>query len=439
MSASQFPPLQSTPSTKHCTNCSTLMSLYTLPGHYGNSVAIDVCHNCNALWFDQSESTQLSPDGTVALFQLINERGGAASTASSKFGEGLRCVTCGTGMRLTNDRVKNTRFAYQSCPMGHGRLTTFYNFLSEKQFVRELTSAERAKLAVSVQQIKCSSCAAPVDIGKTDACQYCRAPVSVFDRDAAKKAIDHYLAARQRQPAQPSSSSANYGYNSSSADAGSVGYNGIDLAADILFALGRAATRGVGYAGSRAVPAAVGAGAGSALADGGSTATGGLLDSIGAGAGSGAGASFGGASNALPTASDALFGSSPGSIISADSASNLTTGLGSSIITDTDGITSLGDALPSATDALFGSASSAAMTDSTSGLLNEFGNLFSGAASSGSIEGAAGIGSGVIDSVGSSAFDAMGDMAGDAASSAGGGLVDLVSDGMGSLLGSLFS
>ena len=79
------------------------------------------------------------------------------------------------------------------------------------------------------------------------------------------------------------------------------------------------------------------------------------------------------------------------------------------------------------------------MTDSTSGLLNEFGNLFSGAASAGSIESAAGIGSSVIDSVGSSTFDAMGDMAGDAASSAGGGLVDLVSDGVGSLLGSLFS
>ena len=120
------------------------MSLYSLPGHYGRPVEIDVCLDCNAIWFDHGESTQLSPDGTVALFQLINERGGTAANAASKFGEGLRCITCGTGMRLTNDRVKNTRFAYKSCPNGHGRLTTFYNFLAEKQFVRELTQAERA-------------------------------------------------------------------------------------------------------------------------------------------------------------------------------------------------------------------------------------------------------------------------------------------------------
>ncbi len=429
MSASQFPPLQSTPSTKHCTNCSTLMSLYSLPGHYGNRVAIDVCHDCNALWFDQGESTQLSPDGTVALFQLINERGGASSSATSKFGEGLRCVTCGTGMRLTNDRVKNTRFAYQSCPNGHGRLTTFYNFLAEKQFVRELTQAERAKLAVSVQQIKCSSCAAPVDIGKTDACQYCRAPVSVFDRDAAKKAIDHYLQARQQQPLQTSGSGANYGYSSANSGSGGLGYGGVDLAADILFALGRAATRGVGHAGARAAPAVLGASAGSALADGGLTATGGLLESIG----SGAGGSVGGASNALPTASDALFGSSLGSIISADSASNLASNLGSSIVHDSASLANVGDALPSATDALFGSASSAA-SDGVGGLFGEFGSMFSSAASSGIVESAADIGSSAIESVSGSAFEA----AGEVASSAGGGLVDLVSDGLGSLMGSLF-
>ena len=393
MSASQFPPLQSKPSTNHCSNCSTLMSLYSLPGHYGRAIEIDVCHDCNALWFDQGESTQLSPDGTVALFQLINERGGASSTATSKFGEGLRCVTCGTGMRLTNDRVKNTRFAYQACPSGHGRLTTFYNFLAEKQFVRELTQAERAKLAVSVQQIKCSSCAAPVDIGKTDACQYCRAPVSVFDRDAAKKAIDHYLQARQQQvPMNAPGNGSNYGYsNSGSSPSGWTGYDTAGLAADILFALGRAATRGIGHAGARAAPAAVGAGvgasAGSALADGATTATtGGLLESIG----SSAGASAGSAANALPTASDALFGST-----------------------------------------------ASAASDGSGGLFGEIGNLFS----SGTAASAADIGSSVAD-VGSSALESVGndvfDAAGDVASSAGGGLVDLVSDGLGSLLGSLF-
>ncbi len=429
MSASQFPPLQSKPSTKHCTNCSTLMSLYALPGHYNQNIEIDVCHDCNAIWFDQWESSQLSPDGTVALFQLINERGGASSTATSKFGEGLRCVTCGTGMRLTNDRVKNTRFAYQACPKGHGRLTTFYNFLAEKQFVRELTQQERAKLATSVQQIKCSSCAAPVNIGKTDACEYCRAPVSVFDREAAKKAIDHYLQERQRPvPQQASSSSPGYSYGSSSSS--SWDYNGVDLAADILFALGRAATRGIGSGASRAIPAATGAATGSALADG-APVTGGLLDSLHSNAGD--------AASALPTATDALFGSAlDGGGVASSALSGLTSSLTSGVSGATDAASGMlsraSDALPSATDALFGSATSAA-TESGGGLLNELGNLFSSnsSASSGLADAASSIGS-VASDVGGSALDAVSDVA----SSSSDGIVDLVADGIGSLLGSLF-
>lgn len=411
------------------------MSLYALPGHYDQSVELDVCHDCNAIWFDQGESTQLSPDGTVTLFQLINERGGTSSNAASKFGEGLRCVACGTGMRLTNDRVKNTRFAYQSCPKGHGRLTTFYNFLAEKQFVRELTQAERAQLATSVQQIKCSSCAAPVNIGKTDACEYCRAPVSVFDRDAAKKAIDHYLQERQRQvPMQGTGGSPGYGH--SDGGGGGLGYHGVDLATDILFALGRAATRGLGGAGTRALPAAAGTGAGSALADSTGATTGGLLESIGSGVGSNT-------SSALPTATDALFGSALGSGGSSDLASSLTgnlgSSLGSSLMSDAgSGIASgATNALPSATDALFGS-SSGVSGNTGGGFLSEISNMFSSAGGSGAADSvssvAADIGSSAMDSVGSSAFDAVGDVA----SSAGDGLVDLVTDGLGSLLGSLF-
>ena len=169
------------------------MAAYSLLGHYESTVEIDVCMECNAIWFDQLESSMLSPDGTVALFQLIHERGGASTDAARKFSEGLRCATCRESMKLTNDQVRGTRFTYQACRHGHGRLTTFYNFLAEKQFVRELTRTERTKLAATVKQIRCSGCGAPVDIGKVDACAYCRAPVSVFDREAAKKAIDDYL------------------------------------------------------------------------------------------------------------------------------------------------------------------------------------------------------------------------------------------------------
>lgn len=326
MSAAQFPPLQARPSSKRCTNCSAKMARYTLPAHYGSAVEIDVCMACNAIWFDPNESAQLSPDGTVALFQLIHEHG--STPATGKLGEGLRCVMCGDGMAHTHDQVKGTRFTYQACRKGHGRLTTFHNFLAEKQFVRELTRAERAKLAATVQQVRCSGCGAGVNIGAVDACEYCRAPVSVFDREAAKKAIDHYLLERQKQvPASPGRVASRSG-----SSYGSSGYDGAELASDILFALGRAATRGFGGAG-RAVPAA--GASGSVLAD--STL------------------------EAFPDATSALFG--------ADAAGTAAHGVGSS----------LSEALPSATDALFGVAAG----DAAAGLSGEIAGALGDAASSG--------------------------------------------------------
>ena len=204
MSASQFPPLHSKPSSRHCTNCSAAMSLYAMPGHYGNTVEIDVCVACHAIWFDQYESTQLSPDATVALFQMIEQSGGTSSRTATKFGESLRCPVCKVPMRLTHDATRNTRFTYQACQRGHGRLTTFFNFLTEKKFIRALTKVERARLAACVQQVHCSGCGAVIELHKSEACEYCGGAVSMFDREAARKAVDYYLKARQKQaPATP--------------------------------------------------------------------------------------------------------------------------------------------------------------------------------------------------------------------------------------------
>lgn len=426
MSASAFPPLTAKPSSKRCTNCSSIMSLYSLPGHYGQTIDIDVCLECNAIWFDQWESSQLSPDGVVALFQLINERGGTASSAGSKLNEGLRCVTCGDGMKLTNDRVKNTRFVYQSCRHGHGRFTTFYNFLSEKQFVRELTSAERTKLCATVRQIKCSGCAAPVDIAKNDACAYCRAPVSVFDRDAAKKAIDHYLRERHKQ-VPTNAPPQHYGHGRARSGASWDAWDTLyaaDIASDLLWALGRAASRGL----ARATPSTTFS-TGAVFADSGAAnaglanVPGGLMDALNSSTlASGALGNAGNASAPFATATDLLFGGSgdvaPSKVI-ADAATEI---LGRAGNTGSF-VDSASGALPSASDALFGadnandlfSAASSGMGDATRDAVNSVGE-FGGDLASG-----------------------MGDSLGEAASSAGDGVADLVSDGIGSLISSIFS
>jgi hypothetical protein len=45
--------------------------------------------------------------------------------------------------------AKAGRFSYWRCPDEHGRLTPFFQFLREKQFVRSLTPAELGACAPS--------------------------------------------------------------------------------------------------------------------------------------------------------------------------------------------------------------------------------------------------------------------------------------------------
>ena len=180
-------------------------------------------------------------------------------------------------MRLTNDRVKNTRFVYRSCPKGHGPATTFYNVLAEKQFV-PLTQQERAKLAASVQQISVpaarrrSTSARPMPANTA-------ARRSVFDREAAKKAIDHYLQERQNRCRRSIAQSPGYGYSTSSPGWLEHGTPPISLLTSVCARAScraRSATPAAAwYQRPPVVPA------GNMLADTGTVATGGLLESIG--------------------------------------------------------------------------------------------------------------------------------------------------------------
>ena len=98
---------------------------------------------------------------------------------------------------LTHDVQRSTRISYYRCSMAHGRLTTFFQFLREKQFVRELKAAEIDQLRATVKQVRCSSCGAPVDLARNAACGYCRAPVSILDADAVRKTLSE-LDAQER-------------------------------------------------------------------------------------------------------------------------------------------------------------------------------------------------------------------------------------------------
>ena len=53
----------------------------------------------------------------------------------------------------TGDLQRTTRFFYERCPQNHGRLITFFQFLREKNFVRDLSLKEMEELKQT--QYKC--------------------------------------------------------------------------------------------------------------------------------------------------------------------------------------------------------------------------------------------------------------------------------------------
>lgn len=149
-------------------------------------VELDLCFDCHAIWFDQYESAQLTPGAVLALFRTIH---GHRDAPRRPVADNLRCPMCRVKLQLTHDIQRTNRLSYYRCPEGHGRLTTFFQFLREKNFVRSLTGAEISRLKAHVAQVRCSGCGAPVDLARDSQCTYCRSPISILDAEAVKKTL----------------------------------------------------------------------------------------------------------------------------------------------------------------------------------------------------------------------------------------------------------
>jgi hypothetical protein len=130
------------------------------------------------IWFDHLESLRLSPGGTLRLFRMIGEQ---ANRPRPPQQPALKCPRCDLSMMLTQDRQRNTAFRYWRCSRGHGRLTTFFDFLREKDFIRPLSPQQLADLRTHVQSVNCSNCGAPIDLAAASACAHCGTPLSMLD------------------------------------------------------------------------------------------------------------------------------------------------------------------------------------------------------------------------------------------------------------------
>jgi ribosomal protein S27AE len=176
------------------------MNEQTLVGHLSTPVSIDLCLSCQAFWFDGYESLKLAPASVLKLFRLIGEQAPAKPAALSATSACPRCQ-----MRLvpTHDLQRNTRFEYLRCPVKHGRLTTFFNFLREKDFIRPLSTQQLDELKRSVQTVNCANCGGSVNLATSAECAHCGSPLSMLDMRQAQALVDTLREADVKKAVDP--------------------------------------------------------------------------------------------------------------------------------------------------------------------------------------------------------------------------------------------
>jgi len=177
------------------------MTEQTLTGHWSTPLAIDLCLACQAFWFDGYESLKLSPASVLTLFRLIGEQTPAKPVALS---DTCACPRCQMRLVPTHDLQRNTRFEYLRCPVKHGRLTTFFNFLREKDFIRPLSAQQIEELRRTAQAVNCSNCGASVNLASGAACDHCKSPLSMLDMRQAQSLVETLRSADAAKTLDPS-------------------------------------------------------------------------------------------------------------------------------------------------------------------------------------------------------------------------------------------
>ena len=170
----------------NCPSCRQPLDVQTFAGNYGKTVPLDLCYPCQSLWFDSHENLRLSPQAILHLFRIIHDK---RAEYRRPLPEHLPCPRCGIRLTHTSDRQRNTQFYYFACGREHGRFITFFQFLREKNFVRNLSPKEVIELKSHLTTLNCSHCGAAVDIDKTSHCPYCRTPISMLDPRQVEKIL----------------------------------------------------------------------------------------------------------------------------------------------------------------------------------------------------------------------------------------------------------
>jgi hypothetical protein len=169
-----------------CGNCRQPMQRLALAGHYGSNVDLDLCRGCDLVWFDGTETAQLSGP---ALLDLIGAMASARALPHVLLKAAARCPRCDGALALVHNQSRWGRSSQLQCRRRHGAYQSFAQFLQEKGLVRPMSLVDRAKLLRDRGAIECVNCGGA--IGKDDAlCPWCRSVPSLLDVARLAHALD---------------------------------------------------------------------------------------------------------------------------------------------------------------------------------------------------------------------------------------------------------
>ncbi|HSC64583.1 MAG TPA: hypothetical protein VLD35_13160 [Caldimonas sp.] len=169
-----------------CGNCRQAMQRLTLAGHYGHGVELDLCRSCDLVWFDGSETAQLSGP---ALLELIGRMAEARALPHEMLRADPRCPRCDGRLKIAHNQSRWGRSSQLQCVRRHGAYQSFAQFLEEKGLLRPMSLIDRARLLRDRGRIDCINCGGEIAKGD-ERCRWCRSIPSLLDVARLAHALD---------------------------------------------------------------------------------------------------------------------------------------------------------------------------------------------------------------------------------------------------------
>ena len=169
-----------------CGNCRQPMQRLALAGHYGHPVDLDLCRHCDLIWFDGTETAQLSGP---ALLELIGHMAAARALPHELLRPDACCPRCAGVLRIVHNQSRWGRSSQLQCARRDGAYQSFAQFLQEKGLLRPMSPIDRARLLREHGRLECVNCGG--EIGKDDErCPWCRSIPSLLDIARLARALD---------------------------------------------------------------------------------------------------------------------------------------------------------------------------------------------------------------------------------------------------------